>query len=105
MKTENKNELHESLFVLLTKLSSVKENSLLVDNCAVKALRNVLMTFKESGELHAAYKEMMMTTFESNNPWMDLTLKMIGGKDASISSIKEYFTDGTIDGMIDSMLG
>lgn len=52
-----KKQLHEALAVLLTKLSSARDNPLLMDNYAVKALRTVLLNFKESGELHEAYKE------------------------------------------------
>lgn len=49
-----KKQLHEALAVLLTKLSSARDNPLLMDNYAVKALRTVLLNFKESGELHEA---------------------------------------------------
>lgn len=38
-----KEELHEALAVLLTKLSSARENPLLMDNYATKALRTVLL--------------------------------------------------------------
>lgn len=48
---KNKKQLHEALAVLLTKLSSARDNPLLMDNYAVKALRTVLLDFKESGEL------------------------------------------------------
>ena len=54
---KNKKQLHEALAVLLTKLSSARDNPLLMDNYVVKALRTVLLEFKESGELHEAYKE------------------------------------------------
>ena len=37
-----KKQLHEALAVLLTKLSSARDNPLLMDNYAVKALRTVL---------------------------------------------------------------
>lgn len=47
-----KQQLHEALAVLLTKLSSARDNPLLIDNYSVKALRTTLVTFKESGELH-----------------------------------------------------
>lgn len=46
-----KKQLHEALAVLLTKLSSARDNPLLMDNYVVKALRTVLWEFKESGEL------------------------------------------------------
>lgn len=39
---KNKKQLHEALTVLLTKLSSARDNPLLMDNYAVKALRTVL---------------------------------------------------------------
>ena len=52
-----KQKLQEALAVLLTKLSSARDNPLLIDNYAVKALRTTLVTFKESGELHEALKE------------------------------------------------
>ena len=52
---KNNEQLHEALAVLLTKLSSAMDNPLLMDNYVVKALRTVLLEFKESGELHEAY--------------------------------------------------
>lgn len=48
---KNKKQLHEALAVLLTKLSSARDNPLLMDNYVVKALRTVLLEYKESGEL------------------------------------------------------
>lgn len=96
-----KQQLHEALAVLLTKLSSARDNPLLMDNYVTKALRTVLMTFKESGELHEAYKEQIQSILESDNPWIGMLMKSIGGD----ASVKESMTDEAIDGMIDSMLG
>lgn len=96
-----KKQLHEALAVLLTKLSSARDNPLLMDSYVVKALRTVLMTFKESGELNAAYKEQIQTTLESSNPWVAMMMKSIGAD----SNIKKGMTDEDIDRMIDSMLG
>ena len=96
-----KQQLHEALAVLLTKLSSARDNPLLMDNYAVKALRTVLLEFKESGELHEAYKEQIQSTMESENPWIGMLMKSIGGD----ASVKESLTDEAIDEMIDSMLG
>ena len=98
-----KKQLHEALAVLLTKLSSARDNPLLMDNYAVKALRTVLLEYKESGELHEAYKEQIQSTLESDNPWVAMMMKSIGA-DPSIN-IKKSMTDEAIDGMIDSMLG
>ena len=98
---KNKKQLHEALAVLLTKLSSARDNPLLMDNYAVKALRTVLLEFKKTGELHEAYKEQIHSTMESDNPWIGMLMKSIGGD----TSIKESMTDEAIDGMIDSMLG
>ena len=96
-----KKQLREALAVLLIKLSSARDNPLLIDNYATKALRTVLMTFKESGELHEAYKEQIQSTMESDNPWVAMMMKSMGAD----SSIKKDMTDEVIDGMIDSMLG
>ena len=96
-----KKQLHEALAVLLTKLSSARDNPLLMDNYVTKALRTVLMTFKESGELHEAYKEQIQSTMESDNPWIGMLMKSIGGD----ASIKERMTDKAIEGMVNSMLG
>lgn len=93
--------LHEALAVLLIKLSSARDNPLLMDNYVTKSLRTVLLEFKESGELHEAYKEQVQSTLESDNPWIGMLMKSIGGD----ASIKESMTDEAIDGMIDSMLG
>lgn len=59
---KNKKQLYEALIVLLTKLSSARDNPLLIDNYAVKSLRTTLVTFKESGELHKALKEQKVFT-------------------------------------------
>lgn len=98
---KNKKQLHEALAVLLTKLSSARENPLLMDNYVTKALRTVLLKFKESGELHEAYKEQIQSTLESDNPWIGMLMKSLGAN----SYIKKGITDEAIDGMIDSMLG
>ena len=75
--------LNEAPAVLLTKLSSARDNPLLMDNYVTKALRTVLLEFKESGELYAAYKEQIHSTMESDNPWIGMLMKSIGG-DTSI---------------------
>lgn len=98
---KDKKQLHEALAVLLTKLSSARDNPLLMDNYVVKALRTTLVTFKESGELHEALKEQIQSTLESDNPWIGMLMKSIGGD----TSIKESMTDEAIEGMVDSMLG
>lgn len=87
--------------MLLTKLSSARDNPLLIDNYAVKALRTTLVTFKESGELHKALKEQIQTVMKSNNPWINVLMKSMNID----SSIDEHITDEAIDNMIDSMLG
>ena len=95
-----KKQLHEALAVLLTKLSSARDNPLLMDNYAVKALRTVLSNFNESGELHEALKEQIQTTLESDNPWIDILMKSFGVD----SSINDHMTNEAIDNMVDSML-
>ena len=69
----NKKQLHEALAVLLTKLSSAMDNPLLMDNYVVKALRTVLLEYKESGELHAASNQGKRADGERrwNEPPMD----------------------------------
>ena len=96
-----KQQLHEALAVLLTKLSSARDNPLLMDNYVTEALRTVLLEFKESGELHEAYKEQIHSTMESDNPWIGMLMKSIGGD----ASVKERMTDEAIEGMVNSMLG
>ena len=98
---KNKKQLHEALAVLLTKLSSARDNPLLMDNYAVKALRTVLLEFKESGELYDAYKEQIHSTIESDNPWICMLMKSLGDD----TSIKEIMTDKAIEEMVNSMLG
>lgn len=87
-----KQQLHEALAVLLTKLSSARENPLLMDNYVTKALRTVLLEFKESGELHEAYKEQIQSTLESNNPWVAMMMKSMGA-DSSIKKDMTYTID------------
>ena len=94
-----KQQLHEALSVLLTKLSSAMDNPLLMDNYVTKALRTVLLEYKESGELHEAYKEQIQSTLESDNPWIAMMMKSMN-VDSSIKNM----TDEAIDRMIDSML-
>lgn len=84
-----KKQLYEALAVLLTKLSSAMDNPLLMDNYVVKALRTVLLEFKESGELYAAYKEQIQSTLESDNPWIGMLMKSLG----TDSSIKDNLND------------
>lgn len=96
-----KKQLHEALAVLLTKLSSARDNPLLMDNYVTKALRTVLLEFKESGELYTAYKEQIQSTMESDNPWIGMLMKSL----CAGSYIKKGMTDEAIDRMIDSMLG
>ena len=96
-----KQQLHETLAVLLTKLSSARDNPLLMDNYVVKALRMVLLEFKKSGELYAAYKEQIHPTMESDNPWIGMFMKLLGDD----ASVKEIMTDEAIEGIVDSMLG
>ena len=96
-----KQQLHEAQPVLLTKLSSARDNPLLMNNYVTKALRTVLLEFKESGELHEAIKEQIQSTLESDNPWINMMMKSMGED----HSIRNGMTDEAIDRMIDSMLG
>lgn len=95
-----KKQLHEALAVLLTKLSSAMDNPLPMDSYVVKALRTVLLEYKESGELYDAYKEQIQSTMESDNPWIGMLMKSFDND----SSIKESMTDEAIKGMVNSML-
>lgn len=98
---EKKKQLYEALSVLLIKLSSAKDNPLLIDNYVMKALRTVLLEFKESGELYTAYKEQIQSTMGSDNPWIGLLMKSLGAD----SSIKDnMMTNEAIEGMVNSML-
>lgn len=97
----NKKQLHEALAVLLTKLSSARDNPLLMDNYVTKSLRTVLLEFKESGELYDAYKEQIQSTMESDNPWIGMLMKSISGD----AFVQESMTDEAIKGMVNSMLG
>lgn len=97
---EKKKQLYEALAVLLIKLSSAKDNPLLIDNYVVKALRTVLLEFKESGDLYTAYKEQIQSTLESDNPWIGMLMKSLGAD----PSIKEHMTNEAIEDMVNSML-
>ena len=68
-----KQQLHEALAVLLTKLSSARDNPLLIDNYSVKALRTTLVTFKESGEALTALTEgLHIIVFDKQNNKLQL---------------------------------
>lgn len=95
-----KQQLHEALAVLHTKLPSARDSPLLMDNYVVKALSTVLLDFNESGELYDAYKEQIQSTMESDNHWIGMLMKSISGD----ASIKDIMTDEAIYNMIDSML-
>lgn len=97
----NKKQLYEALAVLLTKLSSASDNPLLMDNYVSKALRTVLLEFKESGQLYEAYREQIQSTTESDNPWISMLMKSFGGD----ASVKERMTNKAIEQMVNSMLG
>ena len=62
---------------------------MLIDNYVTKALRTVLLDFKESGELHEALKEQIQTTMEIDNPWVAMMMKSIGADPA----VKKSMTD------------
>ena len=96
-----KKQLYEALIVLLVKLSSARDNPLLIDNYVVNDLRTTLVTFKESGELREALKEQIQTAMQSNNPWINILMKSMNIG----SSIDERITDEAIDNMINLMLG
>lgn len=97
---KKKKQLYEALSVLLIKLSSAKDNPLLIDSYIVKALRTILLEFKESGELYTAYKEQIQSTIESDNPWIGMLIKSFG----TDSSIKDNLNDEAIKNMVNSML-
>lgn len=97
----NKKQLYEAFAVLLTKLSSASDNPLLIDNYVIKALRTVLLEFKESGQLYEAYREQIQSTTESDNPWISMLMKSFGGD----ASVKERMTNKAIEQMVNSMLG
>ena len=69
-----KKQLHEALAVLLTKLSSARDNPLLMDNYVVKALRTVLLEFNESKnnnnkfQLNMAQCKVTKLKFAVNDP-------------------------------------
>lgn len=71
-----------------------------MDNYAVKALSTVLLEFKESRDLYAAYREQIQSTMESDNPWIAILMKSFG----VYYSINDNMTNEAIDNMIDSML-
>ena len=74
--------------MLLTKLSSARDNPLLMNNYVVKALRTVLLEFKESSELHEAYKEQIQSTLENDNLWVAMMMKSMGADNSIIFYLK-----------------
>lgn len=63
-------------------------------------IKKVMREFKESGQLHEAYKEQIQSTLESDNLWIGMIMKSIGAD----HTINNGMTDEAIDNMIDSML-
>lgn len=59
-----------------------------MDNYLVKALRTVILKFKESGELYDTYKEQIQSTMESDNPWIGMLMKSIGADHSIIFYLK-----------------
>lgn len=67
---------------------SARYNPLLIDNYLVKALRTILLKFKESGELYDTYKEQIQSTMESDNPWIGMLMKSMGADHSIIFYLK-----------------
>ena len=67
---------------------SARGNPLLIDNYLVKALRTILLKFKESGELYDTYKEQIQSTMESDNPWIGMLMKSMGADHSIIFYLK-----------------
>lgn len=67
---------------------SAGDNPLLIDNYLVKALRTILLKFKESGELYDTYKEQIQSTMESDNPWIGMLMKSMGADHSIIFYLK-----------------
>ena len=67
---ENKKQLHEALAVLLTKLSSARDNPLMMDNYAVKSLRTVLLEFKKSASFTKHTRSRYNLHWRVTTPWL-----------------------------------
>ena len=67
---------------------SARDNPLLIDNYLVKALRTILLKFKESGELYDTYKEQIQSTMKSDNPWIGMLMKSMGADHSIIFYLK-----------------
>lgn len=65
-----------------------RDNLLLIDNYLVKALRTILLKFKELGELYDTYKEQIQSTMESDNPWIGMLMKSMGADHSIIFYLK-----------------
>ena len=76
-----KKQLYEALAVLLVKLSSARDNPLLIDNYVVNALRTTLVTFKESGELREVLKEQIQTAIHKKEVNSLSTIEKINSYD------------------------
>ena len=72
----------------LLNYTSARDNPLLIDNYLVKALRTILLKFKESGELYDTYKEQIQLTMESDNPWIGMLMKSMGADHSIIFYLK-----------------
>ena len=66
---KNKKQLHEALAVLLTKLSSARDNPLLMDNYVVKALRRFFLSSRNLANFRKHTRSKYNPRWIVTTPW------------------------------------
>ena len=104
----NKTDLHSSLLFLMLKLEEAKSNPI-SDKNFVSALTEVLIFFRDNGELKKAYDLQKDSLADiANSPWAKLVIGMLTSKmqedkvNADVPNIGDLIKDNTSDEFIDT---
>ena len=106
----NKTDLHSSLLFLMLKLEEAKSNPM-SDKNFVSALTEVLIYFRDNGELKKAYDLQKDSLADiANSPWAKLVIGTLTSKmqedkvDAELPDIDALINESTSDDFIEKKI-
>lgn len=106
----NKTDLHSSLLFLMIKLDEAKSNPM-SDKKFVAALTEVLIYFRDNGELKKAYESQKYSLADiANTPWVKMVMGMLTSKmqedkvDAELPDIDTIINENTSDEFIEKKI-
>ena len=106
----NKTDLHSSLLFLMLKLEEAKSNPM-SDKNFVSALTEVLIYFRDNGELKKAYESQKDSfAYMANTPLVKLVIGMLTSKmqednvDAELPDIDTIINENTSDEFIEKKI-